>query len=184
MAGYQTVAGPDQQMVLRRLRTSDCSVEITVTGNSVGASDQAASVKLDSAGNVYVAGRNSATDSDWWIRKYSAALALQNDFSPNVAGNHEALALAIDASNNVFAGGYKTGGTQDWWLRKFSNTLVEDTVAWNKTFDGNAGNDQITAMVIGTGSNDVGSVYVIGWGTNLVNGASGSDWWIRKFSGP
>lgn len=184
VAGYQTVAGPDQQMVLRRLRTSDCTIEMTVSGNSAGTSDVASSVRIDSAGNVYIAGRNSGTDSDWWIRKYSAALIQQTDFSPAVAGNHEALALGIDASNNIFAGGYKTGATQDWWLRKFSNALVEDTSHWDKVLDGNSGADQITAIVIGTGTNDVGSVYAIGWGTNVVSGSSGADWWVRKFAGP
>ncbi|MCX6123933.1 MAG: hypothetical protein NTV34_04180, partial [Proteobacteria bacterium] len=163
VAGYQTTAGPDQQMVVRRLRTSDCSIEVTATGNSAGASDQGAGVALDSSGNVYMSGRLSETDSDWWIRKYSAALVLQSEYNSGVAGSHEALSIALDTSNNIYLGGYKNGATNDWWLRQFNTSLTEDSGNWDKVIDAASGADQITSIAIGTGTSDVGAVYVIGW---------------------
>ncbi|MCX6117714.1 MAG: hypothetical protein NT027_09245 [Proteobacteria bacterium] len=182
VAGYQTAGGGDQQMVVRRLRTSDCTIEATQTSNSAGSSDQAAAIRLDSSGNVFVSGRDSSTDSDWWIKKYSAALIQQAEFNTGVASTHEALAINIDTSGNVYAGGYKSGATQDWWLRQFSSTLVEDTANWDKVIDAGGSNDQITSIAIGTATYDTGNVYVIGWGTNIANGGSGADWWIRKYS--
>jgi hypothetical protein len=182
VAGYITAGGGDQQMFVKRLRASDCTVEASATGNSSGTNDQASVVRLDSSGNVYVAGRDSSADSDWWIRKYSAALALQSEMNTAVASSHDAFAMAIDSSNNIYVGGYKTVGTQDWWLRQFNTSLTEDTANWDKIIDAASGHDQITSIVIGTGTNDIGHVYVIGWGTNIHGVASGADWWIRKYS--
>jgi hypothetical protein len=184
IAGYQTVAGPDQQMVVKRMRASDCTIEATSTGNGTGASDQAAAITLDSSGNVYVSGKDSQTDSDWWIRKYSANLILQSEVNSGVAGSHEALAMAVDTGNNIYVGGYKASASQDWWIRQFNTSLAEDTANWDKAIDAASGADQVTSMTIGTGTSDVGSVYVIGWGTNISSGASGTDWWIRKYAGP
>ena len=184
IAGYKTVTGPDRQMVVKRLRMSDCSIEATSVGNSVGTLDYASSIRVDSAGSVFVSGTTSSADQDWWVRKYSAALALSSEFNTTVAGNHEALGLAVDSNSNVYVGGYKTGATQDLWLRQFSSTLVENTGAWDKVIDGASGNDQVSAVVISSGTGDTDNVYMIGWGTNLIGGASGADWWIRKYAGP
>jgi hypothetical protein len=182
--GFQTEAGGDQQMVVRRMRISDCAIEVTQLANSAGTADDGSSIALDSSGNVYVVGKNSSTDSDWWIRKYSSALVFQSEFNTGVAGSHDAKAVRIDAANNIYVGGYKTGATSDWWLRQFNTSLTEDVANWDKVIDVNASSDQISSISIGTGSNDVGSVYVIGWGTNISSGGSGEDWWIRKYSGP
>ncbi|MEI6399424.1 MAG: hypothetical protein WCO71_11700, partial [Pseudomonadota bacterium] len=184
IAGYKTVTGPDRQMVVKRLRMSDCSIEATSVGNSVGTLDYASTIRVDSAGSVFVSGTTSSTDQDWWVRKYSAALALSSEFNTTVAGNHEALGLAVDSNSNVYVGGYKTGATQDLWLRQFSSTLVENTGTWDKVIDGASGNDQVSAVVISSGTGDTDNVYMIGWGTNLIGGASGADWWIRKYAGP
>ena len=184
IAGYKTVAGSDRQMVVKRLRMSDCSVETTATGNSSGTADIANSVRLDSAGNVYVAGSTSATDQDWWIRKYSASLGLSSELNSNVAGSHEANSIAVDGNGKIYVGGYKANSSEDLWLRQFSSTLVENTSSWNHVLDASGGNDRITAVVISGGSGDSNNVYMIGWGANIVGGASNSDWWIRKYAGP
>jgi hypothetical protein len=54
---------------------------------------------------------------------------------------------------------------------------TEDTVNWNKTVT-STGNDSAKAIA----TDSMGNVYVAGNGTNLVNGTSGSDWWIKKYS--
>jgi hypothetical protein len=184
IAGYKTVTGSDKQMVVKRLRMSDCSIEATSVGNSAGTLDYASSIRVDSSGNVFVAGTTSSADQDWWIRKYSAALALSVEFNTTVAGNHEALGLAVDSNSKVYVGGYKTGATQDLWFRQFSSTLVENTGSWDKVTDGASGNDQVSAVVISGATGDADNVYMIGWGSNLIGGASGADWWIRKYAGP
>jgi hypothetical protein len=74
--------------------------------------------------------------------------------------------------------------SQDAWLRQFNSSLVENTGSWNKTFDGASSNDQVTAVVVTSGSIDTDHVYMIGWSTNLVGGSSSGDWWIKKLAGP
>lgn len=185
IAGYRTTTGPDQQMVVKRLRMSDCSIEATATGNSSGTLDLARAIQIDSSGNVFVSGTTSSTDKDWWIRKYSAALALSTEVSTTVAGNHESNAIAVDSNGKVYVGGYNTGSTEDLWLRQFSSSLVENTATWNLIIDGvGQSNDQVTALVMSAGTGDTNNIYMIGWSTNLVGASSGADWWIRKYAGP
>jgi hypothetical protein len=171
-------------MIVKRMRMSDCAIDASATGNSAGSSDLASAVRLDSSGNVYVAGTNSSTDKDWWIRKYSSTLVQLADFSTSISGSHEASAIGVDGSGKVYVGGYKTGGDEDLWLRQFNSSLVENTATWNKVIDGASANDRVTAVVISGGGNDTNNVYMIGWGTNLVGGSSQADWWVRKYAGP
>lgn len=187
ITGYKTAVGPDQRLFVKRLRMSDCSIEASATGSSSGSADYGASIKVDSAGAVYVAGVYSAFDQDWWIQKYSAALALSTEINANVNRSHGALALGIDSNNRIYVGGYKTmsaaPNSQDTWLRQFNSSLAEN-MTWNKTFDGASGHDQVTAIVVTSGAIDADNVYMIGWSTNLVGGSSSMDWWIKKLAGP
>ncbi len=188
IAGYHTATGPDQRLFVKRLRMSDCTVEVSATGNSSGSADYAASIKIDSAGSVYVAGVTSSADMDWWIQKYSASLALTSEINTTVIRDHAANALAIDSSDRVYVGGYKSAtpqiSSQDLWVRQFSSSLVENTSSWNKVFNGAGAADQVTALVTTSGSLDADNLFVIGWSTNLVGGSSGADWWIKKLAGP
>jgi hypothetical protein len=187
VTGYKTATGPDQRLFVKRLRMSDCSIEASATGNSSGSADSAAAIKLDSTGAVYVSGLNSS-NQDWWIQKYTSALALSVDYNPNLSFTNAAQAIGIDSSNRIYVGGYKTmsgaPNSQDAWLRQFNSSLVENTGSWNKTFDGASSNDQVTAVVVTSGSIDTDNVYMIGWSTNLVGGSSSGDWWIKKLAGP
>ena len=188
VAGYKTVAGPDQRLFVKRLRMSDCSIEASATGNSAGTADYAAAVKIDNAGAVYVAGVYSSPDQDWWIQKYTSALALSAEYNTIVNRQHVAQAIGVDSANRIYVGGYKTtsgaANSQDVWLRQFSSSLVENS-AWNKIYDsGYSNNDQATAVVVTSGSIDADNVYMIGWSTNIVGGSSGADWWIKKLAGP
>jgi hypothetical protein len=166
---------------------SDCSIEASATGNSSGSADYATAIKLDSSGAVYVSGLNSS-NQDWWIQKYTSALALSVDHNPNISFTNVGQSIGIDSSNRIYVGGYKTmsgaPNSQDAWLRQFSSSLVENTGSWNKIFDGASSNDQVTAVVVTSGSIDVDNVYMIGWSTNLVGGSSNGDWWVKKLAGP
>ena len=92
-------------------------------------------------------------------------------------------ALAVDSQNNLYVAGtgfnLVTAGSSagDWWIKKFSSTAIEDQVNWNKKFDGGTG-AVVNHLVIDAGDN----VYAAGYGYNLINGSSGYDWWIKKFS--
>lgn len=189
VTGYHTATGPDQRLFVKRLRMSDCAVEVSATGNSSGSADYASAIKLDSSGAVYVAGVTSSSDADWWIQKYTASLALTSEVNTVVSRQHAAQAIAIDSSNRVYVGGYNSSNGsvngQNLWIRQFSNTLVENTSAWDKNFNGTgSAADQVTALVTTSGSIDADNLYVIGWSTNLVGGSSGADWWIKKLAGP
>ncbi len=189
VTGYHTATGPDQRLFVKRLRMSDCAVEVSATGNSSGSADYASAIKLDSSGAVYVAGVTSSSDSDWWIQKYTASLALTSELNTALPQQHAAQAIAIDSSNRVYVGGYKSSNGsvngQNLWIRQFSNTLVENASAWDKIFNGTgSAADQVTALVTTSGAIDADNLYVIGWSTNLVGGSSGADWWIKKLAGP
>jgi len=189
IAGYHTAGGSDQRLFVKRLRMSDCTVEVSAAGNSSGTGDYATAVKIDSSGAVFVAGVTSSSDADWWIQKYTAALAFTSEVNTIVARSHASQALAIDSSNRVYVGGYKSSNSsvngQDWWVRQFDSSLVENTSSWDKIYNGTgAAADQVTALVTTSGSLDADNLYVIGWSTNLVSGSSGADWWIKKLAGP
>jgi hypothetical protein len=141
-------------------------------------------VRVDNAGNVIVTGVNSVSGQDWWIRKYSAALALSGEYNPAAGGIQRPQGLAIDSANRIYVGGFKTNASQDSWVRQFSSSVTENLPAWNQISDGAGAADQISAVLTSTGINNTDQIYVIGWSTNKVSGASGADWWIRKLAGP
>ncbi len=175
---------------------SSSGVEDTVNWNkkfsSTNGGDHVNSIAVDSAGNVFVAGFgcNLASGSsayDWWVKKFSSAgvedtVNWNKKISSAGANDDEAFALAVDSSGNVYVVGRGedlVSGTSswDWWIKKFSNTGTEDTVNWNKKFDGGA-NPAARSVVIDSS----GNVFVAGYGQHLANANSYFDGWIKKFS--
>ena len=64
----------------------------------------------------------------------------------------------------------------DWWIKKFSATGVEDTVNWNKFFDGGGSvNEFLRALALDPG----GNVYA---GGRLQAAGGDMQWTIKKFS--
>ena len=80
----------------------------------------------------------------------------------------------ITATDSIYVVGYKNNGTDnDWWLKKFDENGNEDTINWNKTFDGGFGNDIAQSIAVDSGKN----LYVVGYKNN----GTDADWWLKKF---
>lgn len=69
--------------------------------------------------------------------------------------------MQVDAANNVFVVGRRNQAAtaQDWWIKKYDANGVEDTVAWNQSYDGPASvTDEAQSVALAAD----GSVYVVG----------------------
>lgn len=188
------VSGND--WVIRKFNSA--GTEITAgwpiaANGSANASDVPLAIVVDRVGDIYVAGNCTVSGfsyTDWCIKKFSAT-GIENTtqwnlrFSSNNDQTDSVQALAVDSQNNLYAAG--TGfnvflsvspfSSGDWWIKKFSPTGIEDTVNWNKRFDGGLG-ASVNDLVVDAGDN----IYAVGYGYNLYNGSSTYDWWIKKFS--
>lgn len=101
---------------------------------------------LDSAGNLYAGGKliQAGPNDIWTIKKYdpsgSEVLTGWNKSFNADAGNllDEVYGLAVDSKNNVYAAGAcaRAATSTDWCIKKYDSAGVEDTVNWNKIFDG------------------------------------------------
>ena len=151
-------------------------------GNATGP-DQARAVAIDSSGNVYVVGNGrelvtaGTSSTDWWIKKINSNgvedLTWDKKFNGGLAtGPDDLFAVVVDSTGSVYV-----AGSADIWIKKFNSSGTEDTVNWDKKFDGNTAADALYSLALDSS----GNVYVVGSGTNLV-GATGLDWWIKKFS--
>lgn len=134
-------------------------------------------IKVDSAGDVYVAGlafdQIAASTYGWLIHKYSpnGSLLWAQRFSL-VTGR--ARDLAFDSLGNVYVVGSKNEtSTHDWWLKKFSAGGTEDTDNWDLTFSNNAGPSQPQSVAVDSMDN----VLVAG---SWHNGTD-RDWMLKKF---
>jgi hypothetical protein len=90
-------------------------------------------------------------------------------------------AMDMDSNGNIYIAyqSYNTPTGYDWRIKKFDSSGVEDTVNWDKTFDGsmNNGNDGPSALVVDHSDN----VYVVG----VISDGSQpiqQDWCIKKYS--
>lgn len=148
-------------------------------------SDNAYACAVDSKGNLYVGGTMDlgAGNENWWIKKFSPEGAEDGSkwnktFDGGNSGNDQIYGMRVDASDNVYVVGRRSqaASNQDWWIKKFSSEGVEDTVNWNKTFNGPANNtDDPQDVYIAPD----GSVYVVG---EFELGATAQDMRIKKFS--
>ncbi|MFC1753964.1 CARDB domain-containing protein, partial [Thermoproteota archaeon] len=167
------------------------SSDITATG------DDAWGVTLDSEDNVYVVGRGvhlagPTSGYDWWIKKFNSSgtedtTNWNKNFSSSLSISADvAYSVAIDNNNYVYVVGegndlVDTSSGSDWWIKKFNSSGYEFTLGegWDKEFSSSTGPSTDIAYDVAVDSN--GDVYVVGHGVNL-EGATGYDWWIKKFN--
>ena len=153
----------------------------------LGGNDNPYSLAIDpNDGSVYAAGIGTTGQFDWRIKKFSSSgvedMASWDKTYIGGSGNSYALSVTVASDSSVYVVGdglNVTGasGDRDWWLKKFDSGGNEDTVNWDKKITGN-GNDSARSVAV---TPDGSSVYVVGIGANLL-GATGNDWWIKKFT--
>ncbi|MBE2216658.1 MAG: SBBP repeat-containing protein [Ignavibacteria bacterium] len=155
--------------------------------------DDAYSLALDAAGNIYVTGSCTGNTSglDYTTVKYNSAGAFQWASIFNGTGNlgDIALALKTDASGNVYVTGWSTRTASDleYVTIKYNSSGVQQ---WLGRYNGTGGaQDMASALAIDA----AGNVYVtgssVGLGTStdyatVKYNASGIQQWASRYNGP
>ncbi|MBI2265347.1 MAG: SBBP repeat-containing protein [Armatimonadetes bacterium] len=140
--------------------------------------DEATCVAVDGSQNVYVAGYETTSPSNWndiLVRKYDSSGTLLWTRTNSNMGEDRAKAIRVDASGNVYVAGYVTGSPTNVWVRKYDtngNTL------WTQTYDSPANSYDYG---YGIAVDVFGNVYVTGDEERSDLG-QGPNVWIRKFS--
>jgi uncharacterized delta-60 repeat protein len=137
----------------------------SLSGTLFGSDDEANSIKLDNAGNVYVSGfiKNSGTSSDISIMKFNAAGVQQWSivYDGLVHESDKAFNMYVDGTGNVFLTG-KTDVDASWQLNDEVFTAKYSTAGallWSKTYAG-IGNGLDKGQFVRVSSS--GNVYVVG----------------------
>ncbi|MFA6072514.1 MAG: DUF87 domain-containing protein [Candidatus Woesearchaeota archaeon] len=113
-------------------------------------------------------------DTTNWDKKINGGSSSSSDQAKSI------VVSPLDGSVYVVGNGeYLVSGStnSDWWIKKFNAQGVEDTLNWNKTYDGGL-YDYMSSNFV---SSD-GSLYVVGSAWGIVSGSSNYDWWIKKFN--
>ncbi len=187
VVGFKRLGGANTDWWIKKYDES--GVEDTAAWNKTydgGASDSdnAYACAVDSVGNLYVGGTKNlgGGNENWWIKKFSPEGTEDTahwdlSFDGGNSSNDQIYGMRVDALDNLYAVGRRSqaSSNQDWWIKKFSSEGVEDTVNWNKTYNGPANNTDDPQNV--TIAPD-GSVFVVG---EFESGASGHDMRIKKF---
>jgi uncharacterized delta-60 repeat protein len=141
-------------------------------------------VAIDSKDNIYLVGCgqnlvSSSSNNDWRIIKLAPnGIFFWERMFDGKGGNDYANAIAIDANDDIYVIGngeniVSSNSLSDWWIMKINS---HGTTLWQKTYDGNLGNDYLNAAAI----DSKGYLYVAGAGYVLIDGSSNYDWWIEK----
>lgn len=158
----------------------------------VSDNDEAKSIALDAAGNVYITGysKGSSSSLDVLTVKYDNAGTQQWASFFNGTSNNmdEGKSIAVDASGNVFVCGY----TSDSAFYFDALTLCYNTAGtqqWAQIYDGPvSGNDELLDIVIDASSN----VYVVGNSEQasfdydfltIKYNSAGSQQWLQTYAG-
>ncbi len=155
--------------------------------------DNAAVVKVDIAGNVYITGSSTGSGSglDYLTIKYNSSGQEQWTIRYNGTNNGDDVPsdLALDALGNIYitGGSSGSGSSNDYVTIKFNSSGQEQ---WNSRYNG-TGNDNDVAF--GLAVTSVYNVYVtgssIGQGSatdyaTVYYNSSGVQQWVMRYNGP
>lgn len=147
----QQNAGQGYDYYLARV-TPSLTISWEQTHHSSGSmDDQAKSVKVDAAGNVYVTGfiTSSTTGKDIRTIKYNSGGTMQWSVTVNstVNGNDEAFDMEIDASSNLYVTGAIKDSLdqQDYYTVKYNSS---GSKIWEMQSDGNHLMDRATNIAL------------------------------------
>ena len=152
-----------------------------VTFNGSNAAQVLASA-VDSQGRLVVVGYDTSGGTRGRIKRYTRNGVEDATIDITIGNGTNAVVaygVAIGGSDSIFVvGSQSNGSNNDWFIRKYSSSGVEDTVNWNKTYNGSRGDDDV-AYVVAIASD--GKVVVGGHSRRAVSSSSGDDWRIMKY---
>ncbi len=171
--------GSGFEMVTIRYNSSGDTAWVRRYRGTQNINDEANSIAIDSAGNIYVAGysTNTGNSSDATVLKYSPTGVLLFARSYNSGPNQPDswLDVKVDNSSNIYLAG-RSGSTNsgnNFLIMKLNST--GDTV-WSKVFNGSSNASDFAKKIrIDTS----GNVYAAGY---LDNTGSGTDIFVVKVS--
>jgi len=153
---------------------------VTFDGSSAA---QALASAVDSQGRLVVVGFDTNGATRGRVKRYTRHgvedAAIDITIGDNL-NNVVAYAVAVGSSDSIFVVGSRyNGSNNDWFVKKYSSSGVEDTSAWNKTYNGSRGDDDV-AYAVATATD--GSVVVGGYSRRELATNSGDDWRIARFA--
>jgi len=193
VTGYSVGSGTNGDYVTIKYNSAGVQQWVGVYNGPVNGPDEAHSIAVDAAGNVYVAGSSlgNGTGADYLTIKYNSTGVQQWAVRYNGSGNvpDEAYSVAVDAAGNVYVTGKSTGnGTgADYVTIKYNAAGVQQ---WAQRYNG-PGNDVDRTNTIAVDA--AGNVYVTGYSVGSGTGddyatikytAAGNIQWIQRYNGP
>ncbi|MBI5772515.1 MAG: tandem-95 repeat protein [Verrucomicrobia bacterium] len=189
VAGTSDNAGSSYDFTVIKVDTAQGTNVWSFNYNGPGnGPDVAASLALDSSGNIYVTGASegSGTGADFATVKLDSSGAQQwaaryNEF---INGADELVALAVDSERNVYLAGRSVGlgSGVDYVVVKqnYSGATV-----WISRYNGDAnGDDALTALTVDAS----GNVYATGTSdgdyVTVKYSANGAAIWTNRYNGP
>jgi len=178
IAGGTVKEGMDTNALLRRYDDQAGELWTATHAGEAGGPDSIASVAVNNAGDIFVAGREftDTTSFDAWVARYSAGG--EEVWSVKVDGPESGAdwgsAIAVSEDGWIAVGGRLDLGDAalgDAWLARYS---VDGDEVWTQTIDGaTSGDDGISGIALTSGGE------IVAVGHEEVEG-QGRDLWIRK----